>query len=182
MKAEHPKATHERTGMPNREPAHQDYQEVREVLRDHGLRYSRPRAVIVGFFSERDRHVSAEDLYLELQRRGQHLSLSTVYLNLNVLSDAGVVREFQGADGQKLYDSNVSPHYHVICKDTGEVIDVPAPTVDGVPLGRFLKRTIEAATGWVVDEPQIHLRGRSPTAAGQEAGQEEDRASIDTTN
>lgn len=136
--------------------------DVRSLLRSFGLRYSRPRAVIVDFFSEEDRHVSAEDLYLELQRRGQQLSLSTVYLNLNVLTDAGVVREFKGAEGQRLYDSNVSPHYHLICKESGEVIDVPAPTVDGVPLGQFLRRTIEAATGWEIDEPQIHLRGRAP--------------------
>lgn len=134
------------------------------MLREHGLRYSRPRAAILGFFAEQDRHVSAEDLYVELKRRGSNLSLSTVYLNLNVLSEAGVVREFQGAQGQKLYDSNVTPHYHLICRDTGEVRDVPAPTVDGVPLGRFLKRAIEEATGWEVEEPQLHLRGRSPNA------------------
>jgi Fe2+ or Zn2+ uptake regulation protein len=138
--------------------------EVREMLREHGLRYSRPRAAILGFFAEQDRHVSAEDLYVELKRRGSNLSLSTVYLNLNVLSDAGVVREFQGSQGQKLYDSNVTPHYHLICRDTGEVRDVPAPTVDGVPLGRFLKRAIEEATGWEVEEPQLQLRGRSPAA------------------
>lgn len=134
------------------------------MLRQHGLRYSRPRAAIVGFFAEEDRHVSAEDLYVELKRRGSDLSLSTVYLNLHVLCDAGVVREFQGSEGQKLYDSNVTPHYHLICRETGEVLDVPAPTVDGVPLGRFLKQTIEAATGWQVEEPQLHLRGRSPAA------------------
>lgn len=138
--------------------------EVREMLREHGLRYSRPRAAILGFFAEQDRHVSAEDLYVELKRRGSNLSLSTVYLNLNVLSDAGVVREFQGSQGQKLYDSNVTPHYHLICRETGEVRDVPAPTVDGVPLGRYLKRAIEEATGWEVEEPQLQLRGRSPKA------------------
>ncbi|MEX2502940.1 MAG: Fur family transcriptional regulator, partial [Trueperaceae bacterium] len=135
-------------------------------LRAHGLRYSRPRATIVGYIAERDRHVGAEDLYLDLRRGGEDLSLSTVYLNLHVLSGAGVLREFQGTGGQKLYDSNVSPHYHLICRDTGEVLDVPAPMVDGVPLGQFLQRTIEEATGWEVDEPRIQLRGRSPRAAG----------------
>lgn len=151
--------------MDSRDPSDADRGDVRSVLREHGLRYSRPRAVILDFFAEGDRHVSAEDLYLELKRRGENLSLSTVYLNLNVLSESGVVREFQGRSGQKLYDSNVSPHYHLICKETGEVLDVPAPTVDGVPLGRFLKRTIEAATGWEVEEPRLHLRGRSPAVA-----------------
>lgn len=141
-------------GTPSNDP--------RDVLRDHGLRFSRPRAAIVSYFSEMDRHVSAEELHQALNERGESLSLSTVYLNLAVLRDAGVVREFQGRAEQKLYDSNVSPHFHLICSETGEVIDVPAPTVDGVPLGTFLKRTIEVATGWELEEPRVQLRGRKP--------------------
>lgn len=140
------------------------------MLKARGLRYSRPREAILAFFGEGDRHVSAEDLYLALRQRGENLSLSTVYLNLNVLRDAGMVHEFQGAEGEKLYDSNVSPHYHLICRETGEVLDVPAPTVDGVPLGRFLQRKIEEATGWKVDEPRVQLRGVSPAAEGSADG------------
>lgn len=149
---------------------------VRELLREHGLRFSRPRAAILEYFSERDRHVSAEDLYFALENKGENVSLSTVYLNLNVLSAAGVLREFQGVEGEKLYDSNVSPHYHLICRETGEVLDVPAPTVRGVPLGRFLKEAIEEATGWEVEEPRVQLRGRSPRAANAQRDGHDDNA------
>ncbi len=136
----------------------------RLVLKEHGLRFSRPRELILGYLLEDDKHVSAEGLYLALKQRGQNLSLSTVYLNLNVLAEAGLVREFKGSSGQSFYDSNVSPHYHVVCRDTGKILDVPAPTVEGKPLGRFLKETIEAATGWTVDEPRLSLSGLSPEA------------------
>lgn len=138
--------------------------EVREVLKRHGLRYSKPREAILAFFGELDRHVSAESLYLALKGRGENISLSTVYLNLSVLTEAGLLREFGGVGGESLYDGNVSPHYHLICKETGDVLDVPPLTVDGVPLGRFLKEKIEQATGWQVDEPQLQLRGVSPGA------------------
>lgn len=143
--------------------------DVRDVLKDHGLRYSRPRQVILEFMLEENKHVSAEGLYLALKHRGEDLSLSTVYLNLSVLASSGLVREFKGAAGQSLYDSNVSPHYHVVCKETGEILDVPAPIIEGKPLGRYLKETIEAATGWVVDEPRLSLGGLSPTAAARHA-------------
>lgn len=136
--------------------------DVRDVLKRHGLRYSKPREAILEFFGEVDRHVSAEGLYLALKQRGENVSLSTVYLNLSVLTEAGLLREFGGVAGESLYDSNVRPHYHLICRESGEVIDVPDLTVEGVPLGRFLKRKIEQATGWQVDEPQLHLRGVSP--------------------
>lgn len=138
--------------------------EVRQVLKERGLRYSRPREAILAYLREEDRHVSAESLYLELKRRGEDLSLSTVYLNLAALTEAGLVCEFKGANGESLYDSNVTPHYHVVCKETGEILDVPAPMVDGKPLGRFLKEQIERATGWQVDEPQFSLSGTSPAA------------------
>ena len=138
--------------------------EPRAVLKEYGLRFSRPRERILGYLLEEDKHVSAEGLYLALKQRGENLSLSTVYLNLNVLAEAGLVREFQGSSGQAFFDSNVTPHYHVVCRDTGEILDVPAPTIDGKPLGRFLKETIEAATGWKVDEPRLSLTGLSPEA------------------
>ncbi len=141
-----------------------DRAHVRQVLKERGLRYSRPREAILAYLSEKDRHVSAESLYLDLKGRGEDLSLSTVYLNLSALAEAGLVCEFKGANGESLYDSNVSPHYHVVCKETGEVLDVPAPMVNGKPLGVFLKEEIERSTGWQVDEPQLSLSGVSPTA------------------
>jgi len=140
--------------------------DARSVLKQRGLRYSRPREAILNFLLEEDRHVSAESLYLDLKKRGEELSLSTVYLNLSALADAGLVRTFQGATGQALYDSNVSPHYHVVCAETGEVQDVPAPKIDGVPLSRFLKEYVERETGWAVDEPRFSLTGRPPRAKG----------------
>ncbi len=139
-------------------------EQVRQILKDRGLRYSRPREAILAYLTEKDRHVSAESLYLDLKALGEDLSLSTVYLNLSALADAGLVCEFKGASGESLYDSNVTPHYHVVCKETGEVLDVPAPLIDGKPLGLFLKEEIERATGWVVDEPQLSLSGTSPAA------------------
>ena len=143
---------------------------VRNVLKTNGLRYSRPREVILGFLLEEDRHVSAESLYLNLKQRGEDLSLSTVYLNLSALADAGLVCAFRGPSGESLYDSNVSPHYHVVCKETGAILDVPAPIIDGKPIGRYLKEAIEATTGWQVDEPHLSLSGVSPAGAASSRG------------
>ena len=126
--------------------------------------------MILGFLLEEDRHVSAESLYLNLKQRGEDLSLSTVYLNLSALADAGLVCAFRGPSGESLYDSNVSPHYHVVCKETGAILDVPAPIIDGKPIGRYLKEAIEATTGWQVDEPHLSLSGVSPAGAATSRG------------
>jgi Fur family transcriptional regulator, peroxide stress response regulator len=133
---------------------------VRGVLRDRGLRYSRPREAILAYMAEAPRHVSAESLYQALRERGEDVSLSTVYLNLGVLVEAGLLREFKGVHGESLYDASVEPHYHLICRETGEVVDVPMPTIDGVALASFLKAYVERLTGWEVDEAHLSLRGR----------------------
>jgi Fur family transcriptional regulator, peroxide stress response regulator len=139
---------------------------VRDVLRDRGLRYSRPREAILAFMAEAPRHVSAEALYQALRDRGEDVSLSTVYLNLGVLVEAGLLREFKGVHGESLYDASVEPHYHLICRETGEVVDVPMPTVDGVALASFLKAYVERITGWDVDEAHLSLRGRPRVQGG----------------
>jgi Fe2+ or Zn2+ uptake regulation protein len=154
-------------------PRRPDGSALREILRAHGLRYSRPREVILRYLFERDRHVSAESLFMALKRQGEDLSLSTVYLNLGVLAKAGLIREFSGAAGEALYDSNASHHYHLICRDSGEVVDVAAPVIDGKPLAAFLKDYVERLTGWEVEEPLVMLRGRAPdgpTASAPQRG------------
>lgn len=140
--------------------ASMEAERVREVLRACGLRYSRPREAILAYMGGGGRHESAESLYQALRDRGEDLSLSTVYLNLGVLVGAGLLREFVGARGESLYDGNVEPHYHLICGDTGEVIDVPPPTIEGRSLGAFLKAYVERVTGWQVEEARLSLRGR----------------------
>ncbi len=135
---------------------------LREVLQTHGLRYSRPREVILTYFGERDMHVSAEEVHHELKTRGENLSLSTVYLNLGVLKHAGLVREFSGVGGEALYDSNVGPHYHLICTHCNRVVDLPEVETADSTLSALLKASATSATGWQVDEPNIGLQGVCP--------------------
>ena len=136
-----------------------DAPDLRERLKAHGLRYSKPRALMLAYFLEQDCHVSADKLYLDLKERGHNVSLSTVYLNLNALSEAGLVREFKGLAGETLFDSNVHDHHHLICEETGESIDVPVIMVEGKPITQFIKEQAEALTGWHIREPELVLRG-----------------------
>ena len=142
---------------------HKNLKEIRTILKEHGLRYSRPRAVILSFLRERNMHINAEQLYLKLRERGENLSLSTTYLNLMTLKKAGLVRELKGIKDETLYDSNIEEsHYHMVCDRSGKVIDVPDLMIEGKPLAQFLKEKVEEETGWQVELPEIHLRGLSP--------------------
>lgn len=138
---------------------------IRTLLAQHELRYSRPREVILSYFRETDRHVNAEGIYSELKRRGHNFSLSTVYLNLSVLKEVGLVREFHGVGGESLYDSNVSRHYHLICKHCDQVIDLPDSVTLGETPTQFRERA-EQVSGWHVDEPNLNLYGTCADCQG----------------
>ena len=139
-----------------------DDMDARALLHRHGLRYSKPREVILSYFRERDKHVSAERIYLDLKERGHHLSLSTVYLNLGVLKRAALIREFSGPGGEALYDGNVSPHHHLICKSCGRVIDLPWPQGSSETPAQTMRQHAERISGWRVDEPHLDLSGVCP--------------------
>lgn len=148
-------------------------QMLRQELHAHGLRYSRARAAILEVFRRPNcGHLTAESLHGLLRDAGEDISLSTVYLNLAVLRDAGLLRELKGASGQSVFDANAQPHYHLVCTDTGEIHDLPAIEIDGVPLGNYLREEIRRRTGWDIEEPAILLRGRRP-------GKKEDARSQD---
>ncbi len=136
--------------------------DIRQVLQSYGLRYSQPREVIVTYFKEKNRHTNAEQLYQDLKNRGHNLSLSTVYLNLNVLKDAGLVREIRGKSGEAIFDSNLSDHHHLICEQCGSVTDLPILSIQGQTPINMLKSHAEKASGWSINEPNLELKGRCP--------------------
>ena len=135
---------------------------IRELLSEYGLRYSRPRGAMLTYFREGAKHVTAEDLYRALQARGHSFSLSTVYLNLGALKQAGAIREFRGRGGEALYDSNNSLHYHLICKGCGVVTDLPGGFATE-EAAKFYKGQIETHSGWRVDEPNLSFYGLCPS-------------------
>jgi len=141
--------------------ANPGFRQVRELLHAHGLRYSRARQAILDVFARPGfGHLSAEELHRTLSEAGEDISQSTVYLNLAVLRDAGLLQEFRGSQGQAVFDANPEPHHHVICSETGEVHDLPDIDVAGVPLSRFLREEIRRRTGWEIEEAVLSLRGR----------------------
>lgn len=134
----------------------------RDLLAQHGLRYSRARSVILAVLKERGQHVSAETLHSELHRRGERVSLSTVYANLKLLSELGVLRRFGRARAQALYDSQPGAHHHLICLGCGKTLDLPPFNYRGVPLAELLKACAEKETGWRVDATTLDLYGYCP--------------------
>jgi len=66
-------------------------------------------------------------LYNQLKPDYPELSLGTVYRNLGVLVQDGLVISVGNVNGQERYDAVVCPHPHFVCRQCHSVIDLELP-------------------------------------------------------
>lgn len=90
-----------------------------------GKRYSRQRELIYETLIHTDQHPTAEMVYQWLKPGNPSLSLGTVYRNLNLLAEEGVVSRMPFP--VERYDANTEPHPHFQCGCCGGVYDLPMP-------------------------------------------------------
>ncbi|MFA6505993.1 MAG: transcriptional repressor [Treponemataceae bacterium] len=105
---------------------------------------SRQRERILDTLRGTNTHPTATWVYDELKREFPDLSLGTVYRNLGILRDQGLVRVLQAGSTFDRFDADTGPHYHFICQDCGRVSDVPMPA-----LGDLEARAAKAVGGTI---------------------------------
>lgn len=85
---------------------------------------SKQRDIIMGYMRTIHTHVSAEQIYEDLSKTEQKVSLATVYRNLNILSDMKEIKKIALPDGY-VYDKTCNPHYHFYCHKCNTLYDLP---------------------------------------------------------
>ena len=94
------------------------------------IKYSRQREAIVNFLKDRKDHPTADFIYRNIREEYPNISLGTVYRNLALLEELGMVMKISCNDGNEHYDPNVEPHYHFICRGCGAVSDIEMDNID----------------------------------------------------
>lgn len=88
------------------------------------LKYSKQREAIKRCLIGRKDHPTADIIYLDVRKEFPNISLGTVYRNLTLLSDIGEILRLRVGDGVDHFDGNPMPHYHFICKECKQVLDL----------------------------------------------------------
>jgi Fur family ferric uptake transcriptional regulator len=55
------------------------------------------------------------------------IGLGTVYRNLELMAESGMILKLEVGGTQKRFDATIKPHYHVRCTECGRVDDVDIP-------------------------------------------------------
>ncbi|MGF1460399.1 MAG: Fur family transcriptional regulator [Leptolyngbyaceae cyanobacterium] len=116
------------------------------------MRLSRQRRYILELLWEAKEHLSAREIYDRLNRRGCDIGHTSVYQNLEALSEQNIIECVERSDG-RLYGHINDAHSHVNCLDTQQIIDVR------VDLPEALIRQVESQTGTKITEYRIDFFG-----------------------
>lgn len=85
---------------------------------------SRQRDLVYSYMQTLHDHVSAEQIFSDLQKNENKISLATVYRNLNILADMKMIKKIALPDGY-VYDKTCNPHYHFYCTKCQTLYDLP---------------------------------------------------------
>ena len=88
-------------------------------------RYSRQRELIYQALCSTKEHPTADMVYQRLKPENPSLSLGTVYRNLNLLADEGIIARMPFP--VERYDADTTPHPHFQCLRCGVVSDLDLP-------------------------------------------------------
>jgi len=95
-----------------------------------GIRHSKQRDAILDELCSRTDHPTADELFVSLREQMPNISLATVYRNLSLLANDGVVLRLTCGDTADHFDGNTAPHYHIYCRVCHRLYDVDVHEID----------------------------------------------------
>lgn len=103
-----------------------------QTLKKSGVRITPQRHAVLEYLLNSMSHPTADEIYKALEGKFPNMSVATVYNNLRVLREIGLVRELTYGDTSSRFEPNMSDHYHVICNSCGKIVDFQYPVLNEV--------------------------------------------------
>jgi Fe2+ or Zn2+ uptake regulation protein len=127
--------------------------QFRELAAKHGLAVTHQRQLVFEAVIASHGHYSPEDVYAVVRRRIPSISLATVYNNLRLFIERGLLREVTPHASTLRVDGNLQPHNHLVCIRCKSVQDIEGEFVDFDRLSRQLP------DGFDLSQPLIEVFG-----------------------
>ena len=108
-----------RGGRAAREARPPGLERAEVALRDRGFRLTAPRHALLEVVRGIKTHATAEEVHRLVIRRAPRVRLGTVYRNLRLLVDAGLLGELPGPRAR--FDANTRAHHHFTCLRCGRI-------------------------------------------------------------
>ena len=128
-----------------------------QLLRDHGLRVTRPRLAVLDVLTGGG-HLEVEEITRQVRERLASVSTQAVYDVLGALSRAGLARRIEPAGSPARFEARVGDnHHHIVCRSCGAIEDIDCVVGERPCLDPG------AGHGFAVDEAEVTFWGLCPS-------------------
>lgn len=125
-------------------------------------RDTKQRQIILEAVQAHHDHPRAEEVFQDVCKKDNRISMATVYRNLNFLSNEGKICHVR-VPGADRYDSRIDKHYHMICLQCGTVVDLP------IEYHQEFDDNIAKETGYDINRHRIIVEGICPSCKAKNA-------------
>lgn len=119
-------------------------------------RNTHQRELVLRAARELANHPTPEEMYLHVRAQCPTISKGTVYRNIGVLYDEGLLRKIEIPNAPYRVDYRLENHYHILCRECGRVFDVELEAPED------LCRRAAAQQGFLIESHDILFRGLCP--------------------
>lgn len=96
------------------------------------MRLTTQRQIILEELGKVTTHPTANEVYDMVRKRLPRIGLGTVYRNLELMAESGIILKLEVGGTQKRFDASIEPHYHIRCLNCGKVDDIDMPVMSEI--------------------------------------------------
>ncbi len=134
--------------------------EVEEKLRSHEYKMTPQREhVLCVLLDNKDKHLSAEDVYNLVKQRVPDVGLATVYRTLELFTNFDIIQSVDFGDGRKRYEFSTENndghrHHHLICIKCGKIIEMNEDLLED------LEKRVTSYYDFTISNHELKIYGR----------------------
>ena len=107
---------------------------MKTIRKDDGQIEGRPvtnqRSLLLQIISQANRHLDADELFRLAKKKEPRISLATVYRNLKLFKQLGLIAERNLGDTHSHYEiRGTADHHHLVCLGCGQIIEFDSPFI-----------------------------------------------------
>jgi len=130
---------------------------VEKILKSASLKSTKQRINVISLIEFSKNPITAEEVYILLERDKKNINLSTIYRTLKTLTEKNILLKILKSDGTASYQLNDSLHNHYITCNTCH----SSMLIDKCPM-KELGEIISKDTGFEVTGHSLQLVGICP--------------------
>ena len=112
------------------------------------------RRLLLSVMQEAGRHLDAKELYRRASEKDASISLATVYRNLRLFKEQGLIDERHLGQAHCYYEmKHLGEHQHLVCRGCGQVIEFESPLL------RKLVAEVQRKSNFSVTKVELYLKG-----------------------